>query len=95
MLAAPLFGVYSFGAYFHISTWMGCKSAKIMVLQIHKKFSYSISCSKAEKEIGLLQDRGHIKKRKGHRSHGPRTIQNICHLSDHFRPAYLLIGPYL
>jgi hypothetical protein len=36
MLAAPLFGVYSFGAYFHISTWMGCKSAKIMVLQIHK-----------------------------------------------------------
>ncbi len=36
MLAAPLFGVYSFDAYFHISTWMGCKSAKIMVLQTHK-----------------------------------------------------------
>jgi hypothetical protein len=49
---------------------MGCISAKIMVLQTHKNvkgevlltlpiqqaIAYSISCSKAEKEIDLLRD---------------------------------------
>jgi hypothetical protein len=44
--------------------------------------AYSISCSKAEKEIDLLRDGDKIKKGKNIDHHGPRTISNICHLPD-------------
>jgi hypothetical protein len=76
-----------------------------MVLQTHKSLkgkvrltvsstlpiqqAYSISCSKAEKEIDLLEDGG---KRKEHRS---PLLENY---SDHLppsRPAYFLNGSYL
>ncbi len=51
-------------------------------LPIQQAIAYSISCSKAEKEIDLLRDGGKIIKGKNIDHHGPRTISNICHLPD-------------
>ena len=51
-------------------------------LPIQQVIAYSISCSKAEKEIDLLQDGGKILKGKNIDHHSPRIIPNICHLPD-------------
>jgi hypothetical protein len=51
-------------------------------LTIQQAIAYSISCSKEEKEIDLLQDCDKNKKGKNIDHHGPRTILNICHLPD-------------
>jgi hypothetical protein len=48
-------------------------------LPIQQAVAYSISCSKAEKEIDMLQD-------------GPRTIPNICHLLD--PPTFSLVPTF-
>jgi hypothetical protein len=60
-------------------------------LPIQLAIAYSISCSKAEKEIDVLQTGGKIKKGKNIHLLGPRTIPNICHLPD--PPTFSLV-PY-
>ncbi len=50
-------------------------------LPIQQAIAYSISCSKEEKEIDLL-DGGKIEKGKNIDHHSPGTIPNICHLPD-------------
>jgi hypothetical protein len=49
---------------------------------IQQAITYSISCSKAEKETDVLQTGGKIKKGKNIHLRGPRTIPNICNLPD-------------
>ncbi len=51
--------------------------------------AYSISCSKAETEIDLLQDGGKIIKKKNIDHHCSRTIPNFCHLP--YPPTFSLV----
>jgi hypothetical protein len=61
-------------------------------LPYHQAIAYSTSCSKAVKEIDLLQDGGKIKQGKIFDHHSARTIPNICHLQD--PPTFLLVPTF-
>ncbi len=86
---------------------MVSKSAKIMVLQTHKNLkrkcstfsiqhaiAYSISWSKAEKEIDLFQDGGKIKKAKNidHNGPDPRTFPLVSSFKVHKYKSYTRYG---